>query len=734
MSLVRPTSLVVVLILFCPPVWPDQDLACPPPRPRNRVEAPPVDPNAPIEARADSVRAEGGTVIELEGSAEINRGGNRLTADRLRYDKSTDTAQAYGNAQFHDFTGNDFYTDQFRVELRTRRGEIGAGRYRLRNDSARGEVGGVDLGGPTHTRLNDVTYTTCQEGQDDWFLNVDELNLDHQENVGTAWHATVEFWDVPIFYFPYLSFPLGDQRKSGFLFPRAGYSDKHGVDVSAPYYFNLAPNYDATVTPRVLTKRGLQLQNQFRYLTDSGEGLLELEVLPGDNEANDDRAAGLFRHREIFSAFWAGNVDVRGVSDKQYFDDFGDELNLTSQSFVPHTADITYHGSSWNFVTRVADRQTIDETIDPNDRPYARLPQVRLATAALPLPNRWHSEFDTEWNRFEHKYDPRLTGERLNLNTGISLPLENAWGFVTPKVGARYIDYRLDRDGDASPSVGRGVFSLDSGLSFERDTQWGERSTVQTLEPRLYYLYVPKKNQDALPNFDTGLPDFSFAALFRENRFNGGDRIADANQLTAALTTRWFDAEEGVERLRLSIGRIYYFDDPEVNLPPGPRQRDKSDIVAEANAWLIGNWHLRETLQFNTDDDRTERSSTYLQYHPARNKIVNLGYVYLRDQIGEIDASTEWPLSGHWSVRGRSRYSTRFHRNTHSYAGLEYNACCWALRVLIGRRYTTTGQADEIMLELQLNGLSKFGNVPGRPLGNALFSFDDEIRDEPQPK
>ncbi|HKQ30708.1 MAG TPA: LPS-assembly protein LptD [Burkholderiales bacterium] len=728
MPFARPTLLAVALVLCCPPALADPDTGCPLPR-RNVEKTPRMDDRAPIEARASNVRMEKGGFVELEGSAELSQSGNRIAANRLRYDKSTGTAQAQGNAQFQDASGDSFYTEQFRIDLDTHQGEIGPGHYRLRNNSARGETAGVELRGREHTRLNDVTYTTCQEGQDDWFLNVDELNLDHAEDIGTAWYASVDFLGVPIFYFPYLSFPLGDQRKSGFLFPRVGYSEKHGTDISAPYYLNLAPNYDATVTPRILSKRGLQLQNQFRYMMRDSEGVLELEALPSDNEYNNDRVAGLFQHQQTFDGHWAGNIDARYVSDKQYFGDFGDRLSLTSQSFVPQTADLTYRGSSWTFITRAADHQTVTEEIAPFDRPYARLPQVQLASAGLPLPNRLYPQFETEWNHFEHDHAQRVAGERLNLNTGVSLPLENVWGFVTPKIGARYIGYRLDR-GDATPSVGRGVLSLDSGAFFERETQWGDRATVQTLEPRLFYLYVPKKDQDALPNFDTGLPDFSFAALFRENRFNGGDRIADANQLTAALTARWLDTEEGIERLRLSIGRIFYFDDPQVNLPAGVRHRDASDIVAEANAWLIGNWHLRETLQWNTDSDRIERSSAYLQYNPARNKIFNLGYIYLRDQIGEIDASTEWPLVGRWSLRARSLYSTQFDRNTESYAGFEYNACCWALRVLAGRRYQASGQNDEIMLELQLNGLSELGRVPDRPSNKTLFFTADDADHE----
>lgn len=734
MSLTRSALLWAAIVLCSPAAWAQPDAACLQPRLQSRgsIKVAPTDKDVPVEARADNVQTEKGGTTALEGSAELRRGDQRINADRLYYDRPTDTARAEGNVHLHDSMGNDFYTDALDLELRTRQGEIGRGRYRLRDGGARGEVGYIELQGPGRTELRDLTYTTCQEGQDDWFLNVKELYLDHEEDVGTAWHATVDFLGWPIFYFPYLNFPLGNQRKSGFLFPRVGHSSNLGVETSSPYYFNLAPNYDATLNPRLLSKRGIQLQSQFRYLTADSDGLFELEYLPSDNVANDDRAAGLFRHRQTFDPLWSGNIDFRRASDMDYFVDFGDRLSLTSQSYVPQTADVTYRGPAWTFITRLSDYQTVDRSIAPSDRPYARLPQIQLVSNTLPIPNQLYPQLDAEWNRFDH--DVLLTGERLNLATGVSLPLQNNWGFLTPKVGARSINYRLDRDTEESLALTRGVFSLDSGLVFERDTAWGGHTTVQTLEPRLFYLYVPNKNQDALPNFDTGLPDLSFAALFRENRFNGGDRIGDANQITAALTTRWLDVEEGVERLRFSIGRIYYFDDLEVNIPPGVEHRSTSDIVAEASAWLASNWHFRETVQWNTGGRQVERSSTYLQYQPASNKIFSLGYVFARDRIGEIDVSTEWPIAGRWAIRARSLYSTHDNRNTDSYAGFEYNACCWALRVLVGRRFQDPEQNNRLMFELQLNGLSKYGNTPESPLKQGLFSFDEDFKSEPTPE
>jgi LPS-assembly protein len=708
-----------------------QPPACPVPAARvaSRPEASERREDEPVEVRAQRIRAEKDGVVELEGAAEISKGTDRVSAERMRYNTITELVTAEGPVRYSTSLGDSFSTEYLKLHLNTDVGETGFSRYSIRDGFARGDAARIEFQGPEQTVLSDLRYTTCREGTDDWFLNIGTLQLDNGEDIGTARNTTVDFLGIPIFYFPYVSFPISDRRKSGFLFPRVGHSDRLGYEIEAPYYFNLAPNYDATLAPSVLTERGLQLQSEFRYLTREGGGAAALDVLPNDRIAEDDRAVGMFRHYQTLNRFWSANVDVRAASDKDYFEDFGDRLSITSLSYLTQNADLNYRGSDWIFLARLADYQTIDRLITPAQEPYARLPQLRLRSTARVRPNQLTTQLDTEWNRFDHEVN--LTGERLNLNTAVSLPLQNAWGFLTPKVGARYIGYNLDRDTEETPALVRGVFSLDSGLLLERDTRWDERAFVQTLEPRLFYLYVPPKNQDALPNFDSGVPDLTFAGLFRDNRFVGGDRIGDANQITAAVSTRFLDLEEGVERLRLSLGRIYYFDDLEVNLPAAVQTAAWSDYVAEASAWLIGNWHARETLQWSGAHHRTERNSFYLQYQPAANKIVSLGHVYIRDQLGQIDLAADWPVTPRWSVRGRSLYSTQEKHSLDTYVGVEYNACCWALRLTASRRWELTEQVNAVALELQLVGLSKLGSAPDSPLKQGLFFPFEESRSNP---
>ncbi|MDO8596085.1 MAG: LPS assembly protein LptD [Sulfuricaulis sp.] len=736
MPLLRPAHAALCLIIAVVTGWHPvaqavEDGACPerPPRPPAAKPRLTAVENPPTDIYAREVRTVSGGVSEFSGNVEIQQGDQRLTAEQLRYDKATGLADATGNVMFQDTSGASFQTQETHINLESRLGYAGPSYFRLENAGARGDAERIDFEGPDHTRLTRVRYTTCAPGQDSWFLKIRELKLDTQEDIGTAYHSSVNFQGVPIFYLPYLSFPISDQRKSGFLIPRVGNASNRGLEVAAPYYFNLAPNYDDTLTPQFMSERGLQLQNQFRYLTRHSEGKVELEVLPHDRMENgDDRVAGLYQHKHVFNPLWTGNIDLRAVSDKKYFDDFGDNLGITAQTHLPQNAGVDYRGLLWNFSARAADYQTIDRTIAPADRPYARLPQLNLSTN-LPLrPNRVNYYFESEAVNFERSVG--VTGERLNLGPALNLPLENSYGYVTPRLGVRHIAYHLSSAQDETPSLTRGVFSLDSGLIFERDSRWGERLYTQTLEPRLYYLYIPHKNQDGLPNFDTGVPDLSFSNLFRDNRFAGGDRIGDSNQITAAVTTRFIDESDGAERGRASIGRIYYLADRQVNLPVGPSGAASSDIVGEATATLAGHWHARSTVQWNRIDDHLQKYNYYLQYNPAKNRIVNVGKRFSRGDLEQTDISTEWPIAGRWTFRARSLYSLRDSRNVDSYAGVEYNACCWALRVVGTRRLVVDTQRDNaatqvtsIMLELELTGLSKLGHVPDSPLRESVFSF-----------
>ncbi len=705
----------------------DQVLSVPPPPQR------PPSFEGPVYVSADQLEALGPGVSEFTGNVELSRGDGRLRADRVRYARESGQIDAWGGVALSSTLDDHYQTEEVHLRLPARTGYAGPGTFALARAHARGDAERVDFEGLTQTRLTGVRYTTCAPGQDSWYLHAGELELDTAEDIGTAYHAWLEFQGVPVFYFPYFSFPISDRRKSGFLPPQVGYSDKRGFELGAPYYLNLAPNYDDTLIPRLLTDRGLQLQNEFRHLGRGSTTLFNAEYLYHDRVYGAERYAGLLQHRNQLSPGWSANIDLRGVSDDDYLSDFSDNLNLTSQTHLPRIAEAFYHGERWNFTARASGFQTIDPALAPSNRPYMRLPQLAVSASDPLVTNRPQLSFDAEWVNFERR--DSVTGARLGVTAGAGLPLSNSYAFLAPRVSARAIAYSLDdTTGDTStPNVATGVLSLDSGLFFERDVHLGERGYVQTLEPRLYYLYVPYRNQDQQPNFDTSIPDLSFLNLFRDNRFIGGDRIGDANQLTVALSTRLFDDLDGIERLRASLGQTLHFADRRVGLPasgsqPGPSvvgvgEAPRSNLVGELAARLIGNWYGQATVEVNEQDDNVRRHGAYLQYQPARNRILILGERYTRNELKQTDVAFQWPLGTQWTALGRSIYSQYDHRNVDSYLGLEYSACCWALRAFATQRYDAVGdrQVSSIQLQLELAGLSRIGNVPQSPLTQGLF-------------
>jgi len=685
----------------------------------------PIPPDAPITIRAEEARGTPEEAAEFVGRVQLERDGQSLRADRIEYDQRDTTARAHGNVTLEEPGAAQFSTSELEINTTTRAGHAAAGTYRLETMQARGDAQRIEFEGPDLTRLFDVRYTTCQPGSDDWYLRTREIELDMDKEIGTAYHSTLEIKGLPVFYWPYLNFPISQDRKSGFLMPEAGLSDKRGFELGLPYYFNIAPNFDDTLTPRLLTKRGLQMQNDFRYLLPGTEGKLDAAYLPNDRQADDDRAAALWNHRSVLGSRWSATTNVAWVSDKNYLDDFGNNLGITSQTHLPQIGTLNYNGQSWRFLAQVMNFQTVDPNLTSNEYPYKRLPQLMLAYQPRAEANRLRPSLYSEANYF-YVEDDRPTGSRLEIVPALALPIANSYAFLTPKVGAHYVGYRLDGVEDESPSVAVGYTSLDTGLFFDRSTQWFGWRIKQTLEPRLYYLYVPYKNQDGLPVFDTATPTFGFSNLFLENRFIGGDRVGDANQLTTALTTRIVNESDGRERLRLSLGQITYFEDLKVNLPPGTIDTRHSDLAGEVSAWIAQGWYAQGNLQWGIEDGRTEQYGVYLQYHPGRYSIVNLGNRYIRNEVRQVDLSAVWPIYSQWGVFGRTLYSLFDQRNVETYAGIEYRSCCWGIRLYWDRRYSPDDarQVGSIQFQLQLIGLGHYGRVPESPLQQGMIRYD----------
>lgn len=659
----------------------------------------------------------------FSGDVDLRRGVLRVQADELRYDEVGNRLDAHGNVRIGTNTGDDVSTPEAGFDLGTDRGHTGAAAFRLGDNRGRGRADRIHFEGRDRLRLNGVRFTSCPPGQDHWFLNARRMLLDNAKGEGTARSVTLEFMHVPILYAPWFSFPLTDARKTGFLVPRFGESSTRGVNVAAPYYLNLAPQYDDTITPAFMSRRGAMLRNEFRYLGESYNGDLEVEYLPNDNVFGDNRSALRYIHTQTISPHVSASLDIQSVSDKDYLADLGETTKVTSSTHVPSSATLSYGGRNIQAGVFVKSYQTLDPTIAVTNEPYERLPQM-FAIADFPLGyNRPRLEIDSEYTFFNRSAG--VTGHRVDLLPSVSIPWRTAYGYVTPKAGLHYTAYDLQGATNSTPERSLGVFSLDSGMFFDRPARLFGGDFTQTLEPRIFYLYVPYKDQDSFPNFDSGTPDFNFDNLFRENRFLGRDRVGDADQVTVAATTRFLDVGTGIERLRLSAGQTIYFSEQSVNIPPGVQSDDRTDLVLETRAWLRSDWYLRGTWQADLSNADTSKGNLYLTYHPAPDRIVNVAYRYLRDQQNQVDLSSQWPVAGRWTLFGRWNYSTLDSDTLQAYAGFSYRRCCWAVRAAATHRILGNGVPDSgFLFEFELTGLSKSGPAPESPIALGAFPFN----------
>ncbi|HMH88641.1 MAG TPA: LPS assembly protein LptD [Steroidobacteraceae bacterium] len=512
----------------------------------------------------DAVLGADGNAV-LNGRVTVRQDERSVAADSVTYDYGNDKLTVTGKV--------DFLDPKLRVRSDSGSYETDGGAnfnqafFQLMDRNGRGFAKDVDLHPDGKLDLNDVRYTSCPVGNEDWSLSASKLNLDTKLQEGVAHHVTMRFKDVPIFYTPYISFPLGDERKSGVLFPSFGHSGSNGFDVEVPYYFNLAPNYDLTVTPGLLTARGVQLAEDFRYLTAHSHGQFDATFLPNDKQQHDDRSYVRYTDITDIRPGLRFDADIASVSDSNYFQSFAVGTEQTSVTFLERRADLLYYDDTWRIRAQLQNFQTIDTTVIDADRPYSRVPRVQ-ASALYPIANsNFELGFDSEAVNFLRGVGP--TGVRLNLSPEIRWSSRGPGYFFEPAVGYDFTQYDLQDAGlgrPSTPSRALPYVRVDSGLVFEREAgSQGQRT--QTLEPRLVYSFVPYRNQDELPIFDSGLPDLNLTELFRTNRYVGSDRIGDANQVALAVTTRLFDTVSGTQYLSATIGQIRYFSIPRVGLP-----------------------------------------------------------------------------------------------------------------------------------------------------------------------
>lgn len=623
----------------------------------------------------------------------------------------------------------------------------------------RGSADRMDFEGENQIRLTNGSYTTCAPGNDDWYAKARDLKLDYDNEVGEGKDATIYFQDTPILYSPWLTFSLNGQRKSGLLTPTLGFSN--GFEYEQPYYWNIAPNMDATISPRLMTTRGLQVKNEFRYLnTLSGgkyEGKVDVEVLPNDQQKNGENRYGisLMHKQDATSNGFSGLVKYNKVSDDDYYTDLSTSIARTSTAQLLQQGSLTYSGGGWwNSTINFQQYQTLQtDANNPVREAYRMLPQITF-NARKPDFYQTDSSFLGQYTVFT-KRDQTINGtlysdpdgKRTVLYPQLALPYVTPGWYVTPKVGVNYRNYSLTNQAVGTPSslsTTLPIVSLDSGMTFEKSSNWFGRDYTQTLEPRLYYLYVPYKNQDKIPLFDTGLADFNFAQIFSENQFSGWDRISNANQVTAAVTSRLLEPSSGNEIMRAMIGQRFYFEQSRVGLTSTSTSTtedtkwDRSDFLAAFSGQVLPKVYVDTAIQYDINDQSMQRYSIGARYQPEPGKVFNAAYRYNNSStapIDQVDFSGQWPIVGRWHGVGRLNYSFKDDgtvtstgaaggRIIESLAGIEYNGGCWVLRTVMRRQAVTSEDAtSSFFVQLELNDFTRIGSDPMQLLSRTVQGY-----------
>ncbi len=704
-------------------------------------DAPPLGTDSQLEQLDE---ADPGSIVFLAGRTESNlatgaasmsggvlvRRGDRLArADTAINDPFGKTFLLRGNVRYED-PDNQVTGDSAEFAYETGRILFEGAEFRLGQGSARGAAERFEIRREGTLELDDVSYTTCPPGSNDWVLEAGDIDIDTQERTGSAQNVMLRFQGVPILYSPYLSFPIGDARKTGFLTPEIGSAGRSGNELRVPFYWNIATNYDATLTPRLLTDRGLQIGSEFRYLTGRNEGIVQVDYLPSDSQTGRNRYLTALDHQTIFDNEWRNLVHFREVSDSSYFEDLGGSLSISSITHLDRSIVFDYYGDTWSILGRLQDYQTIDNTLGPFDEPYRRLPQVAFTGAWPEQALGFRYDFDGELVYFDR--DVGITGWRAHLAPSIGWPIERPGWFVSPEVSLEHTMYGLNNTAAGepdNPTRTLPIASIDAGMILER--RLGESDNwIQTLEPRLMYVHVPFRDQTGLPVFDTINPDLNLVQLFRKNRFLGVDRIGDADQLSIGISTRLLDSASGEELVSATIGQALYLSEQGVALPgQATSTSESSDYIAELSFLILEHVNFDIGHQWGTEGSGTAKSEARLQYRPRPDRILNLAYRFRRGSLEQGDVSWSWPLSERWNFVGRYNFSFREDEPLERFVGLEYESCCWGLR-LVSRRHISTrdGTRDSSFgLQLVLKGMTSVGTAADQLLEHGILGYTPDI-------
>lgn len=717
-------------------------------------EAAGVVEGRPVYGRADRVSGNPEREITFSGKVQMRRDGTVVHGERITYNKPDDTIVAVGAVRVAR-EGNVFTGPELHLKLDTNEGFFNAPSFVLARYGGRGDAERIDFLGDGRFSMKNASYTACRPGDDSWRLEMGSLLVDEGRQEASGRSARLRLGGATVLQAPWFAFPIGDERRSGVLTPSFALTSRSGPEVLVPYYWNIAPNRDFTLYPRVTTRRGVQLGGQFRYLEPWSNGDLRFEYAPHDSVTSTSRSFYSVQSAFAGVAGWSGTVTARSVSDDEYFVDYSRSILASSERSLPRELVATRALGEFSLLVRATRYQNIlDARLAP---PYERVPQVALTWQRRGLRG-FDADLVVDATEFRRPLAGSVQGTRLFAYPRVSYPIVRPGWFVTPRFGVHLSAYQLESNAGMATTLERAVpiVSIDSGMIFERRTTLFGREVTQTLEPRLFYARVPYRDQSAFPVFDSGVADFNFAQLFSENTFIGNDRIADVNRLTAAVVTRLIEPSNGVQTLRLALGQRRYLSAERVSLPGIPNLNDgRSDFLFAASAQITATTSLDAGLQYGTRDARIPRFSMLWRYLPADGRVLNLGVRHLRNDLGQIDASWRWPIAPNWVALGRVNYSWLRERAdptsgvlvsarpgiVEGLAGFEYTADCWATRFVVQRFVTSEGRTTSaVFVQLELNGLARIGtdpfdilrrNIPGYrppvdrpPLPSRFFGYE----------
>ena len=688
-------------------------------------------------------------VTVMEGGAELRRHDTVMRADRIEHDKKTGDTKAKGNVLINR-NGDRFTGPDAEVNVNTNWGHFNQPEYSLLKNEGKGDARRVDFMGEDRTLVHDGRYSTCPRPpgstwKPDWLVRASSIELDRAEDVGIAKSGVIEFKGIPILAVPLLSFPLSDQRKTGALPPSLSFSTQSGVELSAPYYFNIAPNHDATITPTLMTKRGLDLSGEFRYLQPSYTGSLRTSLMPSDKLRDDDRWAVALLHSQLLvNALGGGSplglrVNLNKVSDDNYWRDFPRTITSLTSRLLHNEISLGWNKGPWSVSGGMYRYQTLQDTSAPITPPFDRLPSMGFAyeqvnQTMFGSPG-WDMSLNTNVTRFQRSVLGSTAGQKIGGDRALAVAqIARRWQapgwYVTPKARVHMARYSNDNTTGSTVSASRTVptLSVDSGLVYERPASFFGTSYIQTLEPRAFATWTPFRDQSKLPNYDSGARDFNYSSMFAEHAFSGNDRVSDTRAVTVGVSSRLLDARSGAEVVRLGLAQRALLADQMVTLPGGKGVTERlSDTLLSARVQWDPLWSVDTNVQYNTKSRESKRTTLGGRYTPGPFKVLSAAYRIQKGVSEQLDLGWQWPLAalwgrspdsvpgralgpGQWYGVGRLNYSLPDRKFIDVIAGFEYDAGCWLGRVVMERLQTSATTADRrILFQLEFNGFSKLG-------------------------